>query len=176
MAGKPILFTGGTGVWSNDEEVKKCKIICEKLGVPGVYVNLNMPDLVEHTDENFLCVNFLDFTSALEYCRLFVSHGGIGTVAEGITAGVPQLIKPMSFDQPDNAYWLWNLGVGNAVAQGSTVDEFVDMARELIESKKVAKKLATYKKKVKEERYLDEALAKILYHFNDTENRVKIAS
>ena len=41
-----------------------------------------------------------------------VHHGGIGTSAEGLAAGVPQLVTPLAFDQPDNAVRLRRLGVG----------------------------------------------------------------
>ena len=41
----------------------------------------------------------------------FVHHGGIGSSAQGLAAGVPQLIQPMAFDQYDNALRLRRLGV-----------------------------------------------------------------
>jgi UDP:flavonoid glycosyltransferase YjiC (YdhE family) len=44
-----------------------------------------------------------------------VHHGGIGTCAQGLAAGIPQLTMPMSFDQPDNAARLSRLGVGRWV-------------------------------------------------------------
>jgi UDP:flavonoid glycosyltransferase YjiC (YdhE family) len=44
-----------------------------------------------------------------------VHHGGIGTVAQALAAGIPQLIMPMSHDQPDNAARVMRLGVGSAL-------------------------------------------------------------
>jgi rhamnosyltransferase subunit B len=41
-----------------------------------------------------------------------VHHGGIGTAAQGLAAGVPQLVMPLAHDQPDNADRLKRLGVG----------------------------------------------------------------
>lgn len=41
-----------------------------------------------------------------------VHHGGIGTAAQGLSAGRPQLVMPMAFDQHDNAQRLERLGVG----------------------------------------------------------------
>ncbi|MFH5824762.1 glycosyltransferase [Georgenia sp. AZ-5] len=40
-----------------------------------------------------------------------VHHGGIGTLAQGLAAGIPQLVVPFSNDQPDNANRLRALGV-----------------------------------------------------------------
>jgi rhamnosyltransferase subunit B len=51
----------------------------------------------------------------LRRCAAIVHHGGIGTCAQGLAAGVPQLTMPMGFDQPDNSMRLWRLGVGRWV-------------------------------------------------------------
>jgi len=45
-----------------------------------------------------------------------VHHGGIGTLAQALAAGVPQLTMPMGFDQPDNTTRLLRLGVAKWVA------------------------------------------------------------
>ena len=44
-----------------------------------------------------------------------VHHGGIGTTAQALAAGVPQLFMPMGFDQPDNAARSVRLGVAQAI-------------------------------------------------------------
>lgn len=41
-----------------------------------------------------------------------VHHGGIGTAAQGLRAGIPQVLAPVFFDQFDNAARLQALGVG----------------------------------------------------------------
>jgi len=47
----------------------------------------------------------------LPRCAALVHHGGIGTLAQGLAAGIPQLTMPMGFDQPDNTSRLLRLGV-----------------------------------------------------------------
>jgi rhamnosyltransferase subunit B len=47
----------------------------------------------------------------LPRCAALVHHGGIGTLAQALAAGVPQLTMPMGFDQPDNTARLVRLGV-----------------------------------------------------------------
>jgi UDP:flavonoid glycosyltransferase YjiC (YdhE family) len=42
-----------------------------------------------------------------------IHHGGIGTTAAGLAGSVPQVIFPMSHDQPDNAHRIVKLGVGD---------------------------------------------------------------
>ena len=58
---------------------------------------------------------YVPFSKVLPHCAAIVHHGGIGTCAQGLAAGVPQLTMPMGFDQPDNATRLQRLGVGRWV-------------------------------------------------------------
>jgi len=41
---------------------------------------------------------------------MLVHHGGIGTSAQALTAGIPQLVVPFAHDQFDNAARLMRLG------------------------------------------------------------------
>lgn len=61
---------------------------------------------------NVMHVSYVPFSHVLPRCAALVHHGGIGTCAQGLAAGVPQLVMPMGFDQPDNAARLKRLGVG----------------------------------------------------------------
>jgi rhamnosyltransferase subunit B len=55
--------------------------------------------------------DYVPFSQVLPRCRALIHHGGIGTTAQALTAGLPQFIMPMAFDQPDNADRLEKLGV-----------------------------------------------------------------
>ncbi|PYR30954.1 MAG: glycosyl transferase, partial [Acidobacteria bacterium] len=54
---------------------------------------------------------YVPFSHVLRRCAAIVHHAGIGTCAQGLAAGVPQLTMPLGFDQPDNTTRLWRLGV-----------------------------------------------------------------
>ncbi|HEX5502282.1 MAG TPA: nucleotide disphospho-sugar-binding domain-containing protein, partial [Thermomicrobiales bacterium] len=60
--------------------------------------------------------DYLPLGALLPGAAALVHHGGIGTTAQGLAAGVPHLVMPMSHDQPDNAARLRRLGVGAALA------------------------------------------------------------
>jgi len=45
-----------------------------------------------------------------------VHHGGIGTTAEALRAGVPQLILPLAYDQFDNGARVEALAAGRRLA------------------------------------------------------------
>jgi UDP:flavonoid glycosyltransferase YjiC (YdhE family) len=56
---------------------------------------------------------FVPFEYLLPRAAALVHHGGIGTASQAIAAGIPQLLRPMSMDQPDNTIRVCRLGVGD---------------------------------------------------------------
>jgi rhamnosyltransferase subunit B len=57
------------------------------------------------------------------YSRVFsqsacvVHQGGVGTTAQALRAGVPQLVMPYAFDQPDNAARVTRIGAGLSLSR-----------------------------------------------------------
>ena len=58
---------------------------------------------------------YVPFGLLLPHAAALVHHGGIGTCAQGLAAGVPQVIMPLAHDQPDNADRLSKLGVSRTL-------------------------------------------------------------
>lgn len=54
---------------------------------------------------------WVPYASVLPRCAAFVHHGGAGTTAEGLRAGVPTAVVPFAHDQFDHAWRLRRLGV-----------------------------------------------------------------
>ena len=59
---------------------------------------------------------FVPLSRLLLHTTAIVHHGGIGTCAQGLAAGVPHLVRPMSFDQFDNSRRLMRLGVAEEIS------------------------------------------------------------
>jgi UDP:flavonoid glycosyltransferase YjiC (YdhE family) len=62
--------------------------------------------------------DFLPFSRVFPRCSAVMHHGGIGTCAQAMSAGVPQLIMAMAHDQPDNAWRTRQLQVGDYLYPG----------------------------------------------------------
>ena len=58
---------------------------------------------------------YASFSTLFPQAAAVVHHGGIGTSAQALAAGVPQIVMPMGFDQPDNAARLARLDVARVV-------------------------------------------------------------
>jgi UDP:flavonoid glycosyltransferase YjiC (YdhE family) len=56
---------------------------------------------------------YVPFSQVFPRAAAVIHHGGIGTTAQCFAAGVPQLIMPLSHDQPDNAARVKRLGAGD---------------------------------------------------------------
>ena len=60
----------------------------------------------------FAYAAYAPFGQLLPRCRALVHHGGIGTCAQALRAGIPQLVAPWGFDQYDQALRVRRLGAG----------------------------------------------------------------
>ena len=67
-----------------------------------------LPDFIRHFGEA-PCSHVLRRTACL------VHHGSIDTMAAAFAAGIPQVVVPLHFDQPDNAARLRALGAGAVI-------------------------------------------------------------
>jgi rhamnosyltransferase subunit B len=61
----------------------------------------------------------MPFGELLPRARAIVHHGGIGTAARALKAGIPQLVLPRAYDQFDNAQRLERLGVAAVLSQSA---------------------------------------------------------
>ena len=83
------------------------------------------------------------FSLLFPRCTAVIHHGGIGTCAEALAAGIPQMVVPFGFDQPDNATRLLNLGVGKYLdVDRMSHIRIAEILKELIQSDSVAEACA----------------------------------
>lgn len=81
-------------------------------------------------DDQTLCVSFAPLSQVASHCHAAIHHGGVGTTVELLQAGLPQLIIPRGFDQPQTALRMTKLGVARSLPwrkanQGRLYRQFV---------------------------------------------------
>jgi UDP:flavonoid glycosyltransferase YjiC (YdhE family) len=82
---------------------------------------------------------FVPLSKLLPHTAALVHHGGIGTCAQGLAAGVPHVVQPMSYDQFDNSRRLVRLGVAREVSVRNFRGRIVaDALAPLLDSQSVA--------------------------------------
>lgn len=111
----PIVFTPGSSMRHGEDFFTSAIEACRRLGRRGILLTRypeqlpdSLPSFVRHFD-------FAPFSRLLPRAAALVHHGGIGSVGQALAAGIPQLIMPMGFDQPDNASRLIALGVADMI-------------------------------------------------------------
>jgi rhamnosyltransferase subunit B len=113
-AGKPpIAFTFGTGMMHATELFRQSTAACQSLGCRGILLSKYKSQLPAQLPPEMLHCEFAPFQKLLPQCAAVVHHGGIGTTAKSLAAGVPQLILPFAFDQMDNGQRVRRLGCGD---------------------------------------------------------------
>jgi rhamnosyltransferase subunit B len=146
--GAPITFTFGTGIPVTPHLIEKITRICSDAGRPGVLVaHAETERQMDAFAPPLLVLPVAQFDYLFPRSSLVVHHGGIGTCAQALAAGVPQLITPYSFDQPDNAYQTWRLGAGNSIdILNAPLSDIAAMIQELSTSGEVAGNARQYSK------------------------------
>jgi len=121
----PIVFTPGSAMAHGQAFFQAAVEACQLLGRRGILLTKYPEQLPAELPAGVRHFGFVPLSQLLPRAAAFVHHGGIGSCAQGLAAGLPQLLMPMAYDQPDNAARLKRLGVADSLApkkfQGPTV-------------------------------------------------------
>lgn len=117
--GRPIVFTPGTAVEDVQAFVDQIIPICRKLGSPGIFCSKHgkaaFEQLEKVDDVQLLYLEHANFSHLLPQSRCLIHHGGIGTTAQAIRAGIPQIVRPRMYDQPANGVRVMMFGLGGSI-------------------------------------------------------------
>jgi len=114
--GPPIIFTPGTAMKHATQFFLDCIEACQLLGQRGILLTQHPEQLPTELPQNIQHFAYLPFSKVLPRALAHVHHGGIGTTAQAIAAGIPQVIRPMAHDQPDTAARVEKLGIGASLS------------------------------------------------------------
>ena len=143
----PVVWThGSANLFVEDFQACALRVSWE-LGLRAVLVSLK-PPTVPLPGQVFHCPH-VRFEDLFPRCRAVVHHGGIGTTAKCIAAGLPQLIIPRAHDQPDNANRIVRLGLGDTLRYRQIASPEVSRRlQKLLESPSVAERCREFQKRM----------------------------
>jgi rhamnosyltransferase subunit B len=143
---RPLVFTTGTGCATPARFFEAAARCCAALGMPGVFLSRFLEVESGALGDRIAHFHHVELGALLPHAALMIHHGGMGTTARGLEAGIPQVVSPMVFDQPDNGHRLELLGVGRVVSRehmsGAT---FAAAARELLSDPEIQTRLSRYR-------------------------------
>lgn len=111
----PVVFTLGSSVVRIARDFYECAAeAARRLGCRAILLT-GGNSAPTGLPETILTLDYVPLDRVLPHAAAMVHQGGIGTCAEALRWGVPSLVIPFGFDQPDNAERLRRLGVAGVL-------------------------------------------------------------
>lgn len=111
----PVAFSAGTATATAHEFFKTSVEASEAAGLRAILLTHFQQQVPASLPIGVIHVNYAPFGVLLPKLAAFVHHGGIGSTSQALRAGVPQLIRPVAYDQFDNSAHAVRLGVAQEV-------------------------------------------------------------
>lgn len=143
----PIVFTlGSSAVFIADDFFHESIAAVRQLGQRAVLLigdDRNMPK--EPLPDDIIAVDYAPYGQLLPRASVIVHQGGVGTSAQALRAGRPELVMPYNHDQPDNASRIARLGVGRMLSRKRyNGPRVVQELRELLDNPEYERRAAKF--------------------------------
>ncbi|MGB9458524.1 MAG: nucleotide disphospho-sugar-binding domain-containing protein [Bryobacteraceae bacterium] len=169
----PVLFTPGSATAGQERFFLESMEACRIAGFRGMFVTNFPGQLPTDLPPSVQAFSYLPFSRILPRCAALVYHGGIGTLAQAIRAGIPHIVVPNAHDQPDNALRIERLGLGRGLYperyRAATVAR---MLNEIMGSSQVKQRCQHYAQEIDPEttlRRTSELIEQLGRHFTHSE-------
>jgi rhamnosyltransferase subunit B len=158
----PLVFTLGSGVvYIASDFYQTAASAVKALGCRAIFL-LGKNPAPEGLNENFLAVDYAPLASVLPHARAIVHQGGVGGCAEALRAGIPSLVIPFGYDQPDNGERLRRLGVARVLSRKRiSPDTLLHHLRQLMADIPMATRAREFPGKIHPAQELEKSIAAI---------------
>jgi UDP:flavonoid glycosyltransferase YjiC (YdhE family) len=113
----PLIFTPGSAGATMHRYFHESVEAAREMGFRAMLVTNFHEQLPHNLPRSIEAFGYLPFSKVLPRAALLIYHGGIGTLAQTIKAGIPHLIVPNGHDQFDNGWRIEQLGLGRVIPQ-----------------------------------------------------------
>ncbi len=110
----PVVVSFGSAMRQGRPYFAAAAEACRRLGKRGLILAKG-GDQIPPLPAGCVQADYAPFSQVFPRAAAVIHHGGIGTTAQCLAAGVPQFVMPLAFDQPDNAAHLERLGVATSL-------------------------------------------------------------
>jgi UDP:flavonoid glycosyltransferase YjiC (YdhE family) len=135
----PLVFSQSSNVGTTDDESLAVSVeAAKRLGRRAIILTAHPERLPHPLPDHVRYFGIVPLSVVLPRAAAFIHHGGMGSLSQALTAGVPQLAVPRILDQPDNCRWLARLGVSRMLTHRQyRVERVVDGLKFLLESREI---------------------------------------
>jgi len=99
----PVVLAPGTAMLQNRDFFASSLAALARLGKRALLLAPDPSEVPSPLPESARAFPYVPFGSLLPRASAIAHHAGIGTCAQALAAGIPQLLKPVAYDQFDNA-------------------------------------------------------------------------
>ncbi|MEO8298864.1 MAG: nucleotide disphospho-sugar-binding domain-containing protein [Burkholderiales bacterium] len=164
----PVVVTLGTFQRHGGAMLTQVVQAARALGRRTVVLAAEREQLALPPAADLLWQPYLPLQHLLPLSAALVHHGGIGTTAEALHAGVPQLVLPWAFDQFDNAQRVRTLGVGLTLpSRRLRPDPLRRALSQLLDSSAMAGACQSAAERVRADPGLDELCRQLMHAIGD---------
>ncbi len=139
----PIVFAlGSSAVWVAGRFWEHAVAAAGQTGRRAILIT--GPTVTKSLPANVKAFSYLSYSKIFPHAAAVVHQAGIGTLAQALRAGRPQLLLPLAFDQPDNATRARALGLARTIPFRTTnVQRLVSQLELLLSDRSYAEKATT---------------------------------
>jgi zeaxanthin glucosyltransferase len=112
LDGRPLIYASLGTLQNQKTNLYQCFVeACEGLDVQIVIAGRS-PESLEPLPENVIAVSYAPQLELLEKASLTMTHGGLNTVLDSLSYGVPMILVPLTYEQPAIAARVARIGAG----------------------------------------------------------------
>ncbi len=138
---RPVVFATGSANAQASPFYQTAAEACRLLGVRGMLLSRYPEQIPRELPPGVAHFAYVPFSQVLPRAAAIVHHGGIGTVAQTLAAGVPHVVRPMAYDQFDNADRVERLGVARTIpSRRFTTRRLAATLEEVLDSEAIARR------------------------------------
>jgi rhamnosyltransferase subunit B len=113
----PVVFTPGSAAAHAQSFFAESIAAVRQLGARAMLVTNFLEQVPQPLPPGVEAFGYVPFSEVLPHAAALAHHGGIGTLAQGIKAGIPHLAVPSAHDQFDNGWRIGQLGLGRSIPE-----------------------------------------------------------
>ena len=113
----PVVVTPGSAGSTMRRFFEESVAAIGQLGLRGMLITNYPEQIPEALPRDIAAFGYLPFSEVLPHSELLIHHGGVGTLAQAMRAGVKQLVVPHGYDQFDSGWRVEQLGLGASIAE-----------------------------------------------------------
>ena len=111
----PVIFTPGSAMDRGHDFFGEAVKALKLLGRRGVLLSRFANTIPAGLPPGIRHFSYAPFSQVLPRAAALAYHGGVGTCAQTLQAGIPHLVQPMAHDQLDTLSRVHDLGVGTGL-------------------------------------------------------------